>query len=108
MSLLSGALCATIGLGRYMASKITEKHQIKRCIRLCSKPHLQHEIGSIYSSMARRLIAEQLNPIILVDWSDVDPRKQYFLLGASGAVKARSLTVYEQLYPVTQKEKLIC
>jgi hypothetical protein len=107
MSLLSVALFSAIGLGRYIASKITEKHQIKRRIRLCSKPHLQHEMGSSYSSVARRLIAEQLNPIILVDWSDVEPRKHYFLLGASGAVEGRFLTVYEQIYPITKKEKLI-
>ncbi|PHS69584.1 MAG: IS4 family transposase, partial [Methylophaga sp.] len=55
--------------------------------------------------MANRLIGKQHQPIILVDWSDLDPRKQHFLLRASVAAEGRALTVFEQTYPVTQKEK---
>lgn len=66
---------------------------------------MQHETGAIYSLMANRLIGKQHQPIILVDWSDLDPRKQHFLLRASVAVEGRALTVFEQTYPVTQKEK---
>lgn len=104
-SLISGSHCSVTGLGRNIDSKTSEKHQIKRSMRLCSNPHLQGEISSIYSIMAMRLIGKQQQPIILVDWSDLDPRKQHFLLRASVAVEGRSLTVLEQIYPVTQKEK---
>jgi len=55
--------------------------------------------------MAIRLIGKQQQPIILVDWSDLDPRKQHFLLRASVAVEGRSLTVLEQIHPISQKEK---
>jgi len=41
--------------------------------------------------MARRLIGHQITPILLVDWSDLDPRKQHFLLRASVAIEGRSL-----------------
>ena len=104
-SLLSGADLSVTSLGRNINSQTSEKHQIKRSMRLCSNPHLQSEMGSIYSLMARQLIGEQSQPVILVDWSDLDPRKQHFLLRASIAVKGRSLTLLEQIYPVTQKEK---
>ncbi len=104
-SLISGAQCSVTGLGRNIISQTTEKHQIKRSMRLCSNPHLQSEISTLYSHMARRLIGQQHQPIILVDWSDLDPRKPHFLLRASIAVDGRSLTVFEQIYPITQKDK---
>ncbi len=104
-SLISGAQCSVTGLGRNIDSQTTEKHQIKRSMRLCSNPHLQCEISTIYTLMARRIIGEHKQPIILVDWSDLDPRKQHFLLRASIAVDGRSLTVLEQVYPLSHKDK---
>lgn len=104
-SLLSGSQLSITALGRNIESKTTEKHQIKRSMRLCSNPHLYHEVGAIYSAMATRLIGLQKQPIILVDWSDLDPRKQHFLLRASVAIEGRSLTVLEQIYTVAEKEK---
>lgn len=41
----------------------------------------------------------------MVDWSDLDPRKQHFLLRASIAVEGRYLTMYEKIYGVDEKEK---
>ena len=55
-SLLSGSPLSITALGRNIDSKTTEKHQIKRCMRLCSNPHLYSEIGALYSTMAIRLI----------------------------------------------------
>jgi len=104
-SLMSGAPCSVTGLGRNIDSETSEKHQIKRSMRLCSNPHLHGEIGTIYSIMANRLIGNQPHPIILVDWSDLDPRKHHFLFRASVAVEGRSLTVLEQVYPLSEKEK---
>ena len=104
-SLLSGSQLSVTSLGRNIESKTTEKHQIKRSMRLCSNPHLYHEIDAIYSSVAMRLIGQQKQPIILVDWSDLDPRKQHFLLRASIAVDGRSLTLLEKIYTVEYKDK---
>ena len=104
-SLISGAQLSVTGLGRNITSTTSEKHQIKRSMRLCSNPHLQSELPAIYSLMARRLIGEQSHPIILVDWSDLDPRKQHFLLRASVAVEGRSLTLLEEIHPLSGKEK---
>jgi len=55
--------------------------------------------------MARRLIGHQITPILLVDWSDLDPRKQHFLLRASVAIEGRSLAVLEEVHPLASKEK---
>jgi hypothetical protein len=81
-SLLWGSQLSVTALGRNIDSKTTEKHQIKRSMHLCSNPHLHTEIGAIYSSIALRLIDQQIQPVILVNSSDLDPRKQHFLLRA--------------------------
>ena len=60
-SLLSGSHLSVTSLGRNIDSKTTEKHQIKRSMRLCSNPHLHNELGAIYSAMARRLIGHCVN-----------------------------------------------
>lgn len=104
-SLISGAHLSVTSLGRNIDSKTTEKHQIKRSMRLCGNPHLHYEIGTIYSFMTHHLIGHQQHPVILVDWSDLDPRKQHFLLRASVAIEGRSLTVLEEVYALTKKEK---
>jgi DDE family transposase len=104
-SLMSGADLSVTSLGRHIQSQTSEKHQIKRSMRLCSNPHLHQEIDTVYAMTTRRLIAQQARPIILVDWSNLDTRKQHFLLRASLAVKGRSLTLLEQVYGNDEKEK---
>lgn len=104
-SLMSGADLSVTSLGRHIQSKTSEKHQIKRSMRLCSNHHLHQEIDTVYSVITQRLIGQQTAPIILVDWSNLDTRKQHFLLRASLAVKGRSLTLLEQIYGNDEKEK---
>lgn len=104
-SLMSGASLSVTSLGRHIHSQTIEKHQIKRSTRLCSNPHLQAETAAIYSHVALRLIGQQQHPIILVDWSDLDPRKQHFLLRAAVALEGRSLTLLEEIHPLSRKEK---
>ncbi len=70
-----------------------------------SNHHLHSEITTIYSKLTQRLIAGQQHPVILVDWSDLDPRKQHFLIRAAVAVEGRSLTLIEEIHPVSSKEK---
>ncbi|MFK5987005.1 MAG: transposase [Pseudomonadota bacterium] len=41
----------------------------------------------------------------LVSGADLDPRKQHFLLRASTAVDGRSLTLLEEIHPLSSKEK---
>lgn len=104
-SLISGASLSVTSLGRNICSKTTEKYQIKRSDRLLSNHHLQAEVSTIYSLLTKKIIANQKHPVILVDWSDLDPRKQHFLLRASVAVEGRSLTLIEEIHSIAMKEK---
>ena len=104
-SLISGAALSVTSLGRNIESDTTEKHQITRCMRLCSNHHLHSEISGIYLELCLKMIAQQPHPIILVDWSDLDPRKDLFLIRAAVAVDGRSLTLYDEVHPLSRKEK---
>jgi len=104
-SLVSGADLQVTSIGRNIDSDTSEKHQIKRSIRLCANPHLHRDILNIYANLTLRLVGQKKHPIILVDWSDLDPRKQHFLLRASTAVDGRSLTLLEEVHPLSSKEK---
>lgn len=44
-------------------------------------------------------------PFILVDWSDLDEYKRYFLIRASLAFDRRSVTLYEEVHDIKTKEK---
>lgn len=104
-SLISGANLSVTCLGRNINSGTTEKHQIKRSTRLCSNIHLHQELSGVYSKLCRRLIGDQKRPIILVDWSDLDTRKDLFLLRAAVAIDGRSLTLLDEVHPLSLKEK---
>ena len=104
-SLISGASLSVTSLGRNIESNTSEKHQIKRSMRLCSNHHLHDEITQVYSKLCMKIIGQQPNPIILIDWSDLDPRKDLFLLRAAVAVDGRSLTLYDEVHPLSTKEK---
>ena len=96
-SLISGASLSVTSLGRNIESNTSEKYQIKRSMRLCSNHHLHDEITQVYSKLCLKIIGQQPKPIILIDWSDLDPRKDLFLLRAAVAVDGRSLTLYDEV-----------
>lgn len=104
-STMNGGALSIAGLGRNIRSKALEKHRIKRVDRLCSNANLYQEINSIYGSMVHLLAGQLRHPVIHIDWSDMDERKQHFLIRASLAVQGRSLTLYEEVHPLKTKEK---
>lgn len=104
-STINGASLSVTGLGRNISNRALEKHRIKRVDRLCSNAHLQKEILPIYAQMCASLIGKTKHPIIHVDWSDMDDRKQHFLIRASLAAQGRSLTLFEEIHPLNRKEK---
>lgn len=104
-SAINGGTLSVTGLGRNIDNKAKEKHRIKRVDRLCNNINLHSEINAIYQQMNTLLISPYSTPIILVDWSDLDERKQHFLLRASLATQGRSLTLYEEVHPLSRKEK---
>jgi hypothetical protein len=104
-SSMNGGSLSITGLGRNITNKAKEKHKIKRVDRLCSNSHLHREIEFIYTRMTCLLVGKMKQPIIHIDWSDLDDRKQYFLIRASLAAQGRSLTLYEEIHPLNKKEK---
>ncbi|KKO47499.1 transposase, partial [Arsukibacterium sp. MJ3] len=104
-STINGGVLSVTGLGRNIDNAAHEKHRIKRVDRLCSNVNLQQEIPLVYSKMCAVIVGQHRQPIIHVDWSDMDARKQHFLIRASIAAQGRSLTLYEEIHPLSLKEK---
>jgi len=93
------------GLGRALDSKAKEKHGIKRIDRLLGNEHLLRECYDIYLAFARLIIGNTPRPVLLIDWSDLDPYKRHYLLRASVALEGRALTLYEETHGIESKEK---
>lgn len=93
------------GIGRGIAGNTKEKHRIKRADRLLSNPWMQIERPLVYAALTRLLISHLPRPVIHIDWSDLDACRGNYLLRASLAFKGRALTLYEQVYPLSKKEK---
>jgi hypothetical protein len=93
------------GLGRAIDSPAKEKHCIKRADRLIGNPHLFREYRDVYQSLAHIIVGTAQHPVILIDWSDLDPYKRHFLLRASVAVDGRALSIYEEGHELGSKEK---
>jgi hypothetical protein len=105
MAALQGKVLTVTQLGRSITGEAQEKHCIKRADRLLSNHCLQRERRDLYSSLTQLLIGNQLRPVIIVDWSDLDECKRHFLLRASVPVNGRSLTLYEEVHTLKSKEK---
>ena len=93
------------GIGRGIAGNTKEKHRIKQADRLLSNPWMQIERPLAYAALTRLLISHLPRPVIHIDWSDLDACRGNYLLRASLAFKGRALTLYEQVYPLSKKEK---
>jgi hypothetical protein len=104
------AVCSVVGgafrggklnvtsLGRSIRGNAKTKHSIKRTDRLFSNENLQREGSEVYRQLALVSLRGNKRPIIFVDWSDIDARREFFLLRAAIALKGRSLTVYEEIH----------
>lgn len=71
---------------------------LKRVDRLLSNPQLQVEAKSLYAAMACILLRGLPEPVIVVDWSELN-RRQHAVLRAALAWQGRTLTVMEIVTP---------
>lgn len=99
-SLVYGQTLTVTGLGRSSLRGTSMKHSIKQSDRLIGNSHLYGERFIIYQTVAQRLIGNNKQPIILVDWSDYTYDRSQLLLRASIPVGGRALTVYEEVHPL--------
>jgi hypothetical protein len=68
------------GPGRAIGSKAKEKNCIKRADRIIENEHLYGKYHELYHAFARMIIGTVKRPVILVDWSDLDPYSLLSLL----------------------------
>jgi len=89
-------------MGRGLSGPVAVKHNIKRIDRLLGNDSLHTEMPSLYEALIRQCLAGMAMPLIVIDWSDLTPDRQWQLLRALVAVEGRSITLYEQVYPQSQ------
>lgn len=93
------------GIGRSIDTDAKEKHRIKQADRLLSNTHLYAAHHDIYRQLIHILLGAIKRPVILVDWSDLDPFGRHYLLRASLASQGRAHTLYEEVHTLKTKEK---
>lgn len=101
-ALRGGALSLT-GLGRALTGAAYAKHKIKRVDRLLGNRKLTAECSAIYEALTRRLIGTQAHPVIVIDWSDLTVDRRWQLLRAAVPMQGRSLTLYEEVHPLSHQ-----
>jgi hypothetical protein len=96
-----------VGLGRCLNQSAKVKHNIKRVDRLFGNSALHVERKIIYRGINRHLLKNNNRPVIIIDWSGLTRCGAYHFLRAAIAVKGRTLTLYDQAYPLREygKEK---
>lgn len=101
--LTSSEKLSVTGIGRGLVTRARPKHSIKRVDRLLSNPRLQSERWAIFGSIARRLVGDVAQPVILMDWTAVVAG--FSALVAAVPVGGRALTIYEEVHPERSNNK---
>jgi len=99
-ALFNGSKLSLTQLGRHREGAAYEKHHIKAADRLLSNRHLNAERDGIYRAIARTLLHGVKRPVIIVDWSDLEPRRRWLVLKAAVAIEGRALSIFERVYPM--------
>lgn len=99
--LLNGHRLSIAGLGRSLTSAAQVKHNIKRMDRLAGNGHLHQELLLLYQVLSKRILGVQPRPVLLIDWSDARADRSLQLLRASAVYDGRSITVYEEVHPLS-------
>ncbi len=86
-------------MGRGLSGSVAVKHNIKRIDRLLGNSALHTELPRLYEALVRQCLAGMSMPLIVIDWSDLTPDRQWQLLRASVAIEGRSMTLYEEVHP---------
>jgi hypothetical protein len=66
--------------------------------RLLGNGHLHREREQVYAALAMQAPGRMERPVIVVDWSDFEPGRQFAMLKAAVPVGGRAITVYEQVF----------
>jgi hypothetical protein len=94
---VSGPRLTLTDIGRRFGGEASLRNKIKRSDRLLGNRHLQGQARTIYAALARKLLSAVLEPLIIIDWSDLKADQSLHRLRASLPVGGRSLTFYEEV-----------
>jgi len=89
-------------IGRSLNRSAMVKHNIKCIDRLFNNEALHTKNSILYRGMANLLLKNNLNPLIIIDWSGLTPCGAYHFLRASVTVNGRALTLYDQAYSLKE------
>ena len=98
-AVVSGSRLTLSDMGRGLSGTVAVKHNIKRIDRLLGNSALHTELPKLYEALVRQCLEGISMPLIVIDWSDLSPDRQWQLLRASVAVEGRSMTLYEEVHP---------
>jgi multidrug transporter EmrE-like cation transporter len=80
---VSGPRLTLTDIGRRFGGEATLRNRIKRSDRLLGNHHLQGQARTIYAALARKLLSGILEPLIVIDWSDLKADQSLHLLRAA-------------------------
>jgi len=98
----TGSYLSLSELGRGLSGPARIKHNIKRIDRLLGNAALHVELPQLYHALAQQYLGRAAMPLILIDWSDLTPDRHWQWLRASVALSGRSITLYEQVHPLSR------
>jgi len=98
-AVVTGSRLTLSDMGRGLSGPVAVKHNIKRIDRLLGNDSLHTEMPKLYEALVRQCLDGISIPLIVIDWSDLTPDRQWQLLRASVAIEGRSMTLYEQVHP---------
>ena len=92
------------GLGLLKMSKAIRdncslRHRIKRCDRLLSNAHLVSERVAVYRALTQRVLQDQRQIVVIIDWSDLLRDISQHVLRAAVVVQGRAIVIYEEIHP---------
>lgn len=85
-------------IGRAISGRARPKHSIKRVDRLLGNRHLRLERSVFFAAIARKLLRNVEQPVIILDWTQVVGRHQGLV--AAVPIGGRALVIYEEVHPV--------
>jgi DDE family transposase len=89
-------------LGRDLENKkYSTKTAIRTADKLIGNKKLHMDRLFIYQALATYLIKNNVEPIILVDWSDLNDMHDIWFLRATLATGGQGLTIYEKVYHIS-------
>jgi hypothetical protein len=88
-------------LGRNLPGICTDKHRIKAVDRLVGSCAVQAAVPELYAALAAFLFRRIERPVILVDWTGIDPG--FGVLSATLCFRGRALPVFSRTFPKSRK-----